>query len=52
MVVAENVIFAEIAIDACGASTAMVENWDIGEDTEVAKIHEVEMEVDRNRMLV
>jgi len=52
VVVAENVIFAEIAIDASGQSTALIENWDIEEGTEVAKIHEVEIGVDRNRMRV
>jgi hypothetical protein len=52
VVVAENVIVAEIAIDASGASTALDETWGIGEDIAVEKIHEVEVEVDRNRMRV
>jgi hypothetical protein len=46
------VIVAEIAIDASGASTALGETWGIGEDIAVEKIHEVEVEADRNRMLV
>ena len=41
VVAAENVIVAEIAIDASGASTALVETWDIGKDIEVARFHEV-----------
>ena len=52
MVVEKNVTVAEIAIDASGESTAWVVTGDIGLKIELAKDHEVDVVVDKNRMRV
>jgi len=52
VVVEKNVTVAEIAIDASGESTALVETWDIGLDIVLAKNHEADVVVDKNRMRV
>lgn len=52
VVVERNVIVAEIATDASGESIALVETWDIGLNIELAKSHEADVVVDKNRMRV
>jgi len=52
VVVEKNVTVAEIAIDASGESTAWVVTGDIGLKIELAKDHEVDVVVDKNRMRV